>query len=390
MSRTGFFMILVTMAILTSACSKGEGMFIDEIPDSAEGMPEIELDPDLEFNLADGNAHLSVKFLYQRLKGISDRGIGFGHQDATAYGINWDHTGFPSDSDIRRVTGDYPAVMGFDVGNLESGGANNIDQVPFYIMKGLIKEAHDAGSIVTLSWHANNPITGNQPWDTTLAVPSILPGGENETAFKRYISRLADFLNTLIDDNGNPIPIIFRPWHEMNGNWFWWGNVGHTGEQYKTLFRETVTQLTAEGVHNLLYCYSPDTARTENSFLNYYPGDEWVDILGADVYDFLNEPYIPKVKEVLAVIRSQSEQRNKLFALTETGLENVTENDWWTSSLYPAIKDSGIAYMLVWRNDRNVHHFGPYENHGSADNFRELFNFDDILFQKDIDPALNE
>ncbi len=384
------FLFFCTLIWLT-ACSTDSGLLEFE-----EGQPEPisnddtspEDDDSAETNLflADANADRSVVLLYQRLQEISTKGIAFGHQDGTAYGYNWqEHLGFPSDSDVLRVIGDYPAVLGFDLGNIESGDSRNIDSVSFDLMRLLIQEAHAEGSIVTLSWHVDNPITGNLPWDTTPAVAQILPGGDQHQKFVAYMDVLASFFTSLVDEQGNPVPVVFRPWHEMNGSWFWWGDTGaHTTEDYKALFRQTVTQLTERGVHNLLYCYSPDTALTLDEYLEFYPGDEWVDIYGADIYDFLNNGYNFNVQTGLEVIQQLGEERSKLYAFTETGLENVVQDNWWTNTLYPAIKNSGVSYVLVWRNDKKVHHFGPFENHPSADDFRQFADFEDILLRKDV------
>lgn len=51
----------------------------------------------------------------------------------------------------------------------------------------------------------------------------ILPGGDKNSGFNTYLDRIADFASNLKDDDGNLIPVLFRPFHEQNGGWFWWG-----------------------------------------------------------------------------------------------------------------------------------------------------------------------
>ena len=75
--------------------------------------------------LADERAFDETLQLRNDLVQIRRSGIAFGHQDGTAYGFNWTHSGFPSDSDVLRVAGDYPAVLGFDLGKIERGGTLN-------------------------------------------------------------------------------------------------------------------------------------------------------------------------------------------------------------------------------------------------------------------------
>src|SRR5690606_34949534 len=227
-----------------------------------------------------------TKELHTKLVNIAKKGVAFGHQDATAYGIGWKHTGFPSQSDVKKLIGDHPAVIGFEIGDLEIGREMNLDSVNFSLMKKLIQESHQNGSIITISWHASNPVTDGNSWDKTPAVSQILEDGEFTKKFKGYIEKVANFFLDLKDDDGNLIPIVFRPWHEMTGSWFWWGGENRTTEDYKQLFRETVELLRDKhNVHNLLYAYSTDKIYHNTEYMENYPGDEWVDMFGIDIYD---------------------------------------------------------------------------------------------------------
>lgn len=80
--------------------------------------------------------------------------------------------------------------------------------------------------------------------------------------------------------------MIFRPYHEFDGDWFWWGRSHCTIDEFKTLWRFTVAYLRDSlEVHNFIYAFSPDNKfNTESEFLERYPGDEWVDMVGMDNY----------------------------------------------------------------------------------------------------------
>jgi len=366
------FVVLLLVSCADDASS-------DEILFSTTGINE-------NGRLADERAHDETIELRTDLVQIGRSGVAFGHQESTAYGFNWTHSGFPSNSDVLRVAGDYPAVIGFDLGKIERGNSENISGLRFNLMKELIKEAHEAGSIITISWHADNPISGRSSWHIAGEVNRILEGGDSHERLDFYLRRVAEFMHDLVDSDGQPIPVIFRPWHEMNGTWFWWGSALLTPEEYQQLFRSTVEILTETyDVHNALFSYSPNCALSIDDYLLYYPGDEYVDLLGVDVYDFVEEEsYIDIARTSLSTISILGNERNKPYAFTETGLENVVEDDWWTNKLYPVIKESGAAYTLVWRNDRSVHWFAPFEGHASADNFREFVALPDVLLQGDI------
>ncbi len=169
--------------------------------------------------------------LYRNLKQLVNKGVMFGHQDDLAYGVGWKYE--DGRSDIKDVTGDYPAVYGFELGRLELDHLVNIDSVPFDKMKQYIRSIYDRGGVVTLSWHLNNPLTGKTAWDPAPGtVASILPGGVKHEIYKSGLDKVATFVNSLKGKNGEAIPIIFRPFHELNGNWFWWGKDHCTPEEY--------------------------------------------------------------------------------------------------------------------------------------------------------------
>ena len=120
-----------------------------------------------------------------------------GHHDDTVYGIGWE--GEEGRSDVKSVCGDYPAVISFDLGELELGNAANLDKVPFDKIRKEIINQYQRGGMVSLSWHARNPKTGGDAWDVsdTTVVKSILPGGENHQKFAGWLGGVADFLHSL-------------------------------------------------------------------------------------------------------------------------------------------------------------------------------------------------
>src|SRR5579872_3110803 len=106
----------------------------------------------------DPQATAETKALYKNLYGLNGQHILFGHQDDPCYGVGWKY--IPGRSDIRDLTGQYPAVYGFDLGRIELGWAYNLDSVPFEKTKSFIWDAYERGGVITLSWHLNNPLTG--------------------------------------------------------------------------------------------------------------------------------------------------------------------------------------------------------------------------------------
>lgn len=337
-------------------------------------------------SLTDTQAAPETKYLFNRIKAMAKQGYVFGHQDATAYGMGWKNEADAYRSDVNDVVGDYPGVYGFDIGHLELGHTQNLDTVNFGQMKHLIQRAHKAGGIVTLSWHADNPISGGNSWDTTAVVKHIIKGGSLHTPYRAWLLNVADFMNDLKDNNGNVIPVVFRPYHEMNGSWFWWGQGNCTPEEYKTLWRETVDILSNEfGVHNLIYAYSPNGLNDPEDYLRYYPGDDYVDMLGLDIYQHgTTEEFVAQLQRDIPLLKKIAVEKDMPYALTEVGLNTIPVADWWTNVFDKEMANTGIAWALFWRNAWPDHYFAPFIGQGSSEDFKEFKKLPHILFLEEV------
>ncbi len=325
--------------------------------------------------------------LLVNLKNVSARGMMFGHHDDTVYGIGWE--GDEGRSDVKSVCGDYPAVISFDLGELELGGDASLDKVPFEKIRKEIVNQYKRGGLVSLSWHARNPKTGGDSWDVTdtTVVKSILQGGANHEKFAGWLKGMADFLNSLQTPEGTKVPVLFRPWHEHTGSWFWWGEKLCTPDEYKALWRMTVDSLRSHGVDNALYAYSPGSEPNDTAqYLKRYPGDDLIDVVGFDTYQFDREAYLAGLEKSLAIVDSVAKTHGKVMAVTETGYEGVPDAKWWTGTLLPALEKYPLAYVLVWRNAREkvTHYYAPYPGQTSADDFVEFYNHPKTLFVSDV------
>lgn len=344
----------------------------------------------------DKDATRKTKALQDNLKRISAHGIMFGHQEDLAYGVGWNNS--PGRSDVKEVCGDYPAVHGWDIGKEDT--PNNIDFVAFDNIRQWIIDVYKRGGINTLSWHVDNTTTGGNAWDTVRTVKHILPGGKDHEKFKARLDRIADFMLSCKVD-GEFVPLIFRPYHEHNGGWFWWGKGNCTEAEYIALWRFTVDYLkNTRNLHHLLYSFSPDRSRLDTnnlkgSYLYGYPGDAYVDMLGYDNYLDVGISWNTKTKEAqsadfiagLSMLSSLAKEKDKSAALTETGLEGVTNPKWFTEVILNPIKSNPsirLAYLCLWRNANTKHHYGPYPGHASADDFNVFYQDALTLFEKDI------
>lgn len=299
--------------------------------------------------VAQGNPQLK-----ERLEKLQQKGIMLGHQDSPVYGTTWKWD--EGKSDVLLVAGDYPAVMGFDLGKLELDSKENLDGVPFDRMRKEILAQYERGGIVTLSWHPWNPVTGVNAWDPKGdAVAAVLAGGTQEKKFNGWLKKVSDFILSLKTNDGKLVPVIFRPWHEMNGGWFWWGANSCTIEQYRQLYVKTYHTLTEAGCNNIVWSWSPNLSdqKTVNLFLERYPGSDYVDMIGVDIYEFDNNDanYQKNLKETMDVMMAAAKKTGKMPALTETGCRGISQKkDWFTQALWPVLQQYPVSYVLFWRN----------------------------------------
>ncbi len=328
---------------------------------------------------ADNASLTPAEVLRARLDSVSARGlVMFGHDDDPVYGHTW--VGDSGRSDVLETAGDYPAMMNWDLGGIEKGDAANLDSVNFARMRAEAIAQYERGGVNAFSWHAVNPVDGQDSWqcsDTTI-VAQILTDSVVGARFEDQVRRAARFIMSLTDSTGSRIGVVFRPWHEHTGAWFWWGERQCTPEQYRKLWEKTRSVFDSEGVDNVLWAYSPDRVKSIDEYLERYPGDEYVDIMGADVYHYGAEKgvdtYRAAVDATLSAATEAARRSGKLVAFTETGLEGVTMDNWWTDVLLPAMEGYPVAYVVVWRNahDKPEHFFGPWRGHSSADSFRRF------------------
>ncbi len=363
--------LIPTMAVLIGGAASGDARYAD-------------------IQTCDPLASKATKALFANLKAIGRQNILFGHQDALAYGVHWDEW-HKSRSDVKDVCGQHPAVFGWDVSKLGKYDYN-IDSVNFEQMKDWIKEVYKMGGVNTISWHLDN-FHGGDSWTVgEKVVRSILPGGTKHQAYIAKLDLFADFIQDLRVGFlfKRSIPIVFRPFHEHTGSWFWWGDQHCTADEYKALWHFTVRYLRDQkGLHNLLWAYSPDIFRDKDHYLERYPGDAYVDVIGLDDYhDVGSGGKMEDLTRRLKVVVEIAESKGKIAALTETGFEKIPEKNWWTQKLLPALKAdptaSRISWVLLWRNDRPSHHYAPFPQHESAADFIEFKNDPMTLFAGEL------
>lgn len=260
-------------------------------------------------SLVNRNATANTKKLYSFLKDSYGKYVITGQQ--CDGGINGNE--FKA---IKNLTGDYPALLGLDM----------MDYTPSRTALGASSSAVEKaiefankGGIVTFCWHWNAPTeylnsTANSPdgwWggfytqSSKFDIAKVMNGqdAKGKKLLDRDIKEIAKQLKRL-EKAG--VPVIWRPLHEGSGGWFWWGAKG--SDAYKKLWKYLYKELTnTYGCNNLIWVYNGQSA-------DWYPGDEYVDIVGEDIYPG-NHVYDPQVSRFRQAINYGS--KTKITALTE-------------------------------------------------------------------------
>lgn len=346
----------------------------------------VETDPLTTSNattyMVDPNATKETVALFYNLKKLAKTKTAIGQQDA----FNSFYQDASGDSDIKKNTGYDPAILGSDFMFITDKNNNNQSDNWFYQQEQKItsdvKSAYAKGIINTFSWHLREPNNEDSFYAADMtteqkntAFKSILPGGSNNEWYKKKLDKVASVVSNLKGVNGELIPIIFRPFHEFDGSWFWWGANFCTAEEYKAAYKFTVEYLRdTKGVHNVLYAFSPDNSySTETNYLSRYPGDKYVDVLGMDNYgDFNNQGQTgaDKANTKLKIISDYAKSKVKIAALTETGYRVTSSTppvaNWFSTYLYSALTSNSIeiSYVMFWNNDSA----GYYVPNGSVSN----------------------
>lgn len=306
------------------------------------------------------------------LEARKSKGIMLGHQDALAYGSMW--YGDEGRSDVKSVCGDYPAVVGWDIGKLELGVTLNIDSVEFGKIKEYIQLTDEMGGVSTISWTASNPVKNNAEENV---VSAILTKSQYKEIYLSYLNQLSVFFLELKDKEGKLIPVIFRPFYNPNIPEHWWSINECSPEEYKKLWAMTANYLRKEkGVENLLFAFSVYNPLSADEIMNLYPGDEYVDVIGSNLYlkqekDPEGKQYIKELNENLALITDISDKRGKIAALTDTGMEGIKIPNYFSGLIYPVISQYPISYVLFGKNAWNVekHYHIPIPGHPASEDF---------------------
>lgn len=274
---------------------------------------------------------------------------------------------------IHKVTSKYPAILGLDMMDYTPSrralGASNPTSVEQAV------KFHEEGGIVTFCWHWGAPKqyildgkdeNGNPRWwgafytkNVTFDIEAVMNG--TDPVGKEHLDKdIAGIAEQLLRLQEKDIPVLWRPLHEASGGWFWWGAKG--AEPCKQLWIYLYDQLTnVYGCNNLIWVWngqSPD----------WYPGDQYVDIIGEDIYAD-NHAYGAQNSKFIELLEYSN--TNKIIALTENGVLFDIDNVISTNARW--------AWFNTWSGDF-VQRNGKYsEVYTEAEILNKTYNSEYVI-----------
>lgn len=197
------------------------------------------------------------------------------------------------------LTGKYPALFGQDFGFAGGDDKDSVEARPAMIQE--VKRQYENGALITLTWHEVRP-TYDEPVlfrENVLSHLSdfewselLTPGTDLNTRWRAQVDVVAGYLKQLRDAG---IPVLWRPYHEMNGNWFWWG--GRKGQEGSAaLYRQEFDRfVNYHHLNNLLWVWNVNSPGQDGKgpgpYTDYFPGRKYVDVLSVDVYGEFKQSY---------------------------------------------------------------------------------------------------
>lgn len=309
----------------------------------------------IDEHLADPEANEETRELYQYLRNeVWGKKVLSGCQAEWNYNIN--------DAErIYKASGKYPKVNMFDF--------QHFDQPWINYRTPTAKQWHQSGGIVSFMWHIHMPtnafVEQKSDWEGFYIHGEkpchILPSRcatEGTLENRIFQQKLEGVAQLLLYYQSQGIPIIWRPLHEASGQWFWWG--AEDGAAYKQLYRYMFDYFCQAGVHNLIWVWTSETGDDD-----WYPGDEYVDIVARDGYPKNNTTHISQAEDFR---RLRQAHPNKMTALPECNSVPSWEN---------MQKDNALWLMVApWCG-------GGAFAHGNTNEFWEQFLSEENIIHRD-------
>ncbi len=306
--------LIITVCICLSACSFGGKK---------------------EYTLSNPNSNEKTRAMYDYICSCFGEKVLSGQQESTWVEENYEL------KLIEKATGKLPAICGFDYMNDDFAGVNE-----------RAIEWAQKGGIVTICWHTGADFTGewvdSQEDEITNWEQILTEGTEENKKFLEDMDKAAIALKELQNNN---ITVLWRPFHEFDGNWFWWSKGG--AESFKKLWQMMYNRFTNHWeLNNLIWVLGYSHKAEEQR--EWYPGDEYCDIIGADSYEGgVQQPLYKAVKKVT---------KNKPICFHECGANPTAEE----------FEKTAWNYFMTW-------HTTYLTDSNTEEQLKDLYNSEIVI-----------
>ncbi len=283
---------------------------------------------------------------------------------------------------IYKWTGKYPAIAFFDYIHLSYSPANWID----YSDITPVKDWWEAGGLVGAGWHWRVPTSEGSSdlvYDTSGkfdASDAVVSGTWENDVVEADLAKISEYL-LLLQDAG--IPVIWRPLHEAAGNtytynsgaWFWWGADG--ADAYIALWKYMFNYFSDKGIRNLIWVWTSQTSSTADADYAFYPGDDYVDIVGRDIY---NNSSASDIASQFSTVASMVP--NKMVTLSEMGNVANMADQWEAGAQW--------LYFMPWYDNDNDYTQSYAHTHATISWWNSTFASEAVLDRSDLPSSLFE
>jgi mannan endo-1,4-beta-mannosidase len=255
---------------------------------------------------------------------------------------------------LRSQSGQYPGLLACDYGHWITSDNTQVDSS----CNNTLKDWWHGGGLVSVGIHMPSPTGGS--FGTRLENFGDLTDS-GTAAGRTWQDSLKKIGDGLSDLHSAGVVVLWRPFHEMNGDWFWWADqdAATFGKVWNHMYDYLVD---TRGLDNLIWVYAPDSSRS-NNLTDYYPGDDKVDIVGLDCYTDNPSGGDGTVIRNLDAQYDRMLSLGKPFAFSEAGPRDQAGGacDWscWIDAIQQ--RYTRTTYFLAW-NDK----LGPPQNRNSA------------------------
>lgn len=270
---------------------------------------------------------------------------------------------------VNKHTGKYPALNGFDYIHLHASPSIWID----YSNTEVVESWWENNGLVTVMWHWNVPVSEQSndfafyTEETSFNVSKAVQEGTYENMIiKADLEKVANHLLLLQEKN---IPVIWRPLHEAEGGWFWWGAKGP--DPCKSLWKLMFDMFEEKGLNNLIWAWTTETDDHE-----WYPGDQYVDIIGRDAYNRNASTMFSEYDWI------RQTYPDKIIALSEFGSLSSISDQWgsgakwsWFMSWYDYNRTNNISGSAFNETDHE---------HVNIDFWKQAFQMDEVITRDEL------